>query len=232
MYRAVIVILLLACASASAADSTTASHLDVTPKSPIPTGTVATWPMDAAVPPGWLACNGQAVPASFPELRALMASVPNYNNRQFLRGATSGAGASVAESTRSHSHVVPAHSHTVSGTASAQSVSVGSQSVTGTAEGQRYQYNMTWIRAGTPGPGGGGAGWQSGDNEMVYATSEAPWSAAQSSSISGRTSGGTYSTGGGSISGYTNAVVQMTESSGGAETAPMHTLVKYIIKAD
>lgn len=223
---AALALVLLMAFPAFALDATLAVRRDITPKSPVPTGSVATWPMDAAVPPGWLACNGQTVPASYPELRALMGSVPNYNNRQFLRGATSGAGSSVEDSTRSHTHVVPSHSHTVSGTASAHSVAVGSQSITGTAAGQTYYDSQTTqnIFSGQTGELSSFRYPSLNINERMRTAS--------SSSVTGRTAGGTYSTSGGSISGYTNAVGQTTESTGGTETAPMHTLVKYIIKAD
>lgn len=217
--------------TAFALDATQAVRRDITPKSPVPTGTVATWPMDAAVPPGWLACNGQAVPSSYPELRALMGSVPNYNNRQFLRGATSGAGSSVTDSTRSHTHVVPAHSHTVSGTAAGQSVSVGSQNITGTAAGQSYvDSGITWETHFYAAENATLV--SSGVIRASHITPNTVTRTTSSSSISGRTSGGTYTTSGGSITGVTNSVSQSTESTGGSETAPMHTLVKYIIKAD
>lgn len=252
--------------SAFALDSTQAVRTNVTPKSTVPTGTVATWPMDAAVPPGWLACNGQAVPAVYPELRALMASVPNYNNSQFLRGSTSGAGRAVADSTRSHAHAVPAHSHTVSGSASsqtvgvgsqtvtgtagAQSVSVGPQSITGTAEGQRSNAPHTWLNdtgIGDPPGYAGSINYTYGDSVFHSGTYQVAVYASSSSisgktsggtyntgggTISGKTSGGTYSTSGGTITGVTNSVSNTTDANGGSETAPQHVLVKFIIKAD
>lgn len=100
----------------------------------IPIGTVATWPIDRAVPPGWMPCDGQPVSTAYPRLRALMSAVPNYNNNQFLRGSKSGIGQSYEDSTRSHTHGQPTHSHGFA-------LSLGSTEITGTAAGQKY-YDM------------------------------------------------------------------------------------------
>lgn len=226
----VLTLILSLASPAFALDATQAVRTNVTPKSSIPTGTVATWAMDAAVPPGWLACNGQTVPASYPELRALMSSVPNYNNQQFLRGSTSGAGRAVADSTRSHMHTVPQHSHNVSGTAGAHSVNVASQSVTGTASGQTYLDTFSRVETWTESISSGGDGYA--HITFFRPTNEFTNRAASPSSVNGRTSGGTYTTSGGTISGYTNMAGNNTDATGGAETAPQHVLVKYIIKAD
>lgn len=210
-----------------AIDATLAPRTEVTPKSPVPTGTVATWPMDAAVPPGWLACNGQAVPATYPELRALMASVPNYNNRQFLRGSSNGAGSSVADTTRSHTHGQPSHTH---------AVSVGGLSISGTAAGQRYLDAHTGVSLGpnlgqmhgsvVTDVGGSGEGVSIIQDKSQLSTKldTSNTRTAQSSSISGTTGWNTFTTG--------SSGADTTYATGEAETAPMHTLVRFIIKAD
>lgn len=38
------------------------------------------------IPEGWLECNGQPVPDSYPDLKALMPNVPDYQGR-FLEGS-------------------------------------------------------------------------------------------------------------------------------------------------
>lgn len=230
----VLTLILSLASPAFALDATQAVRTNVTPKSPIPTGTVATWAMDAAVPPGWLACNGQTVPASYPELRALMSSVPNYNNQQFLRGSTNGAGRAVADSTRSHTHGQPSHSHGFS-------MALSSTSVTGKAAAQRFQDRHTAINGSSsnvvdwPGAGAveivrdvyvGGPdvtfsfsnGFAVGD--ATYHDTEGP------SSVSGNVVNGTVS---GTI--YQSGADE-TYATGGTETAPQHVLVKFIIKAD
>lgn len=280
-----------------AADATTAPHFDVIPKSPVPTGTVATWPMDAQVPPGWLSCDGQAVPANYPELRKLMAHVPDYNHRQFLRGSTSGAGRTETDSTREHTHEQPAHSHgfalalsdrTVSGTAKGQKYYdmksglgvLGGNTVLGSGEFTRHVENI--FGAGVNGndvrihaasknfgqvtasdvlgltvPGqyasGSMSGWSSDGGHVsvsggVTVSSSrvqvndfnTKWIidggsdyAADSALVNTRVNDGTvsgliYESGGDTTYGNDDN----RGVSGGAETAPMHTLVKFIIKAD
>ena len=232
-----------------AKDATSYVPPDARVQSSIPVGTVATWPVSHSIPAGWMPCNGQAVPAAYPQLRSLMASVPNYNNKQFLRGSTSNVGASYADTTRAHDHVVQPHSHTVTGTASSHTVYVGSQSVSGTAAGQTYvdhhqenriNYSQgyrgdggqefvtsVWVGSGgdplhSHGSGTGGA--------RIYGHTETK--TASSSSISGSTSGGTYTTSGGSVTGTALSVTGRTDTTGDSETAPQHTLVIYIIKHD
>lgn len=77
----------------------------------------------------------------------------------------------------------------------------------------------------------GSISYTRGDSVFHSGTHQVPVQAS-SSSVSGRTSGGSYMTGGGLIQGYTNMAGNNTDATGGTETAPQHTLVKYIIKAD
>lgn len=114
-----------------ARDSTSYTPAAMQVLSSIPIGTVATWPIDRAVPPGWMPCDGQPVSTAYPRLRALMSAVPNYNNNQFLRGSKSNIGQSYEDSTRYHTHGQPSHSHGFA-------LSLGSTEITGTAEGQKY----------------------------------------------------------------------------------------------
>lgn len=114
-----------------ARDSTSYNPAAMQVRSSIPVGTVATWPIDRAVPPGWMSCDGQPVPPQYTQLRSLMAVIPNYNNNQFLRGSKSNVGQSYEDSTRSHTHGQPTHSHGFA-------LSLGSTEITGTAEGQKY----------------------------------------------------------------------------------------------
>ena len=51
----------------------------------VPIGTVIVWTKEE-IPEGWLECNGQPVPDSYPDLKALMPTVPNYQGR-FLEGS-------------------------------------------------------------------------------------------------------------------------------------------------
>ena len=53
----------------------------------VPVGTVIIWTKEE-IPEGWLECNGQPVPDIYPDLKALMPTVPNYQG-MFLRGAGS-----------------------------------------------------------------------------------------------------------------------------------------------
>ena len=53
----------------------------------VPIGTVIVWTKEE-IPEGWLECNGQPVPDMYPDLKALMPTVPNYQG-MFLRGAGS-----------------------------------------------------------------------------------------------------------------------------------------------
>lgn len=51
----------------------------------VPIGTVIVWTQEE-IPEGWLECNGQPVPDIYPDLKAVMPNVPNYQG-MFLRGA-------------------------------------------------------------------------------------------------------------------------------------------------
>ena len=53
----------------------------------VPVGTVIVWTREE-IPEGWLECNGQPVPDMYPDLKALMPTVPNYQG-MFLRGSGS-----------------------------------------------------------------------------------------------------------------------------------------------
>ena len=188
----------------------------------IPVGTVIPWnsvanPHDGAA---WLECDGSTFSAAaYPDLARVLPAgrVPDLRN-QFLRGGTvAQVGQKVADTTRSHYHAQPTHTH---------AVSVGGLGVSGTAAGQRYQYNMTWIAPGY----GGSAGWLDGEGQPMYAWSEAPWSTAQPSSVSGTTGWNTFTTGtAGGENTYQNSNNDGT--TGGAETAPQHVRVRYLIRA-
>lgn len=221
-----------------ARDSTSYAPATMEVQSSIPTGTVATWPLDAAVPSGWLACDGQAVPGMYKQLRALMARVPNYNSQQFLRGSTSGAGRTVADSTRSHTHGQPSHSHGFS-------MALSNTTVSGSAAAQRFQDRHTGA-SGYPShidpwhggrgrvqtivgsadfiPGEGGGTLYTYPIYLVedatYHSTEGP-SSVNARVVNGTVSGTIYQSGG-----------DETYATGGAETAPKHTLVKFIIKHD
>jgi len=234
---------------AIAKDATSYVPPDARVQSSIPVGTVATWPVSHSIPAGWMPCNGQAVPAAYPQLRSLMVNVPNYNNRVFLRGDASDVGSRYEDTTRAHDHVVQPHSHTVTGTAGAHTVYVGSQSVSGTAAGQQYvdwhQEDRINYSQGYRGDGGrefvsGAKSTPSGDplhNHGIETSGSRIYGhdtqkTTSSSSISGSTSGGTYTTSGGSVTGTALSVTGRTDMTGDSETAPKHVTVIYIIKHD
>lgn len=242
MFHSAFLVLFLALSGAApafSADSTTIAGRDVSSQDTIPAGFVAVWPIDAAIPKGWLPCDGQAVPADCPTLRGLMSRVPNYNTqRQFLRGATSGAGTLVADSVRSHAHEMDQHSHTVSGSSGAHSYSAPAS---GSGGGTTYLYpNIHYYTDEDSDPFySWGAGHTTSSlpklaldpdgnpyepNWDIYGTVHGI-PIGTSGTVQGTTSGG-------SISGFTsNSGPTSTKAAGGAETAPAHTLVKYIIKA-
>lgn len=243
----------------AAADATSfdPTPISIISQSTIPVGTVVAW--SAASNPAdmnkWLECNGQSIPAGskYDALRSILGGtvVPNYNS-QFLRGTTSKfeVGQKVSDSVRAHSHFIDAHQHTVSGTASGQTYSgtIASQTVTGTASGQSfsavvpgqsYHYDVTDIGE-TWWPAAGTASFVPTVRTLAHRT---VWDTTAASSVSGTTSGGTitgrtsgtsYSgtTSGGSITGFTNyAGGGYTHETGSSETAPVHTKVRYLIRA-
>jgi len=244
------------CADATHFDPTTVS---ISSESTIAVGTIIAWP--AASNPAdmnkWLECNGQIIPSDsqYDKLRTVLgrSTVPNYNS-QFLRGTTitSQVGQQIADSIRSHAHNIDPHQHTVSGTASGQSYggAIGSESVSGWANGQYYSGTTSGAYYEDIVTDYGGRAYGTSDPYMGWGTwapsimneytrgaytsgsSYAGWTSG--SAISGLTSGTTYSgtTSGGTITGYTNyAGGGSTHETGGTETAPIHTKVRYFIRA-
>ncbi len=84
--------------SAFATDATSFNPVNVSitaTSSSVPVGTIIAWP--SATNPSdmdkWLECNGQSVPTSYSDLRAIVGStVPDYTG-MFLRGTGGNAGA-------------------------------------------------------------------------------------------------------------------------------------------
>jgi len=205
-------------ADASGFDPTT---VDITSLSTIPVGTVVSWPAGSnpADMTKWLECNGQAVPSGsrYDRLRTVLGggAVPNYNN-QFLRGTTTAGqvGTQVSDTIRSHSVSVPGQNAPVSG-------NLNSTGLSGTAGGQYFTYTAT-------SPAGAAV-----INSAPSAT--VGW---ENYNISNYTAGGW--TGGSSVSGSLNSgsltgtayvSAQTGTYSGGSETAPIHTRVRYLIRA-
>jgi len=186
--------------------------------------------------PVWFECDGSSFDTGYyTALAGIIPTgvLPNLKD-QFLRGGTSAqVGQVVTDTIRSHVHGQAAHSHTVSGNASSQNVTVGSQYVSGTASPQSYLDAKAGLNPGggahsvVTSVGGDGVSWVNisgliADAYLAYTSGGA---------ISGATAGGVYSTDGGSISGYTNAVSTPIEATGGSETAPQHIRVRYLIRA-
>jgi len=205
-------------ADATSFDPTTVA---ITSQGTIPVGTVVAWPTasNPADMGRWLECNGQTIPAGsqYERLRAILGGqpIPNYNG-QFLRGTTVAGevGQKVQDTIRAHSHDIDAHQHSVSGSAAGQEYS-------GSIPGQSYHYDVAsvggtwWPAIGTP----------SFVDTVMSINHSTEWDTTARSSYSGTTSGG-------SITGFTNfAGGQPTHETGGAETAPVHTKVRYLIRA-
>ena len=186
----------------------------------IAVGTIMAWPSGSNPSDmgRWLECNGQPVPAGsqFDRLRAVLGgvNVPNFNG-QFLRGTTGAdVGQQVADSIRAHHHDVDPHQHTVSGSASGQGYS-------GTTSGASYYYTTAYV-SGVWWPA---IGTISGVDTVTGIGNSGNWGTTSGSNYSGSTSGG-------DITGYTNyAGGGPTHDTGGAETAPVHTKVRYLIRA-
>lgn len=107
----------------------------------VPVGTVVAWPKNTAMGllNAWVPCDGQPVPAKFPELASLMTIVPNLNGRGngqangkgfFLRGNTS-AGEARSDSIRKQTHIQPDHVHKIT-------LKVKDPTISGEASGQTY----------------------------------------------------------------------------------------------
>lgn len=220
-------------ASARAVDSTSfdPTTVTITSQSTIAVGTVIAWPSGSnpADYPKWLECDGQAVPSGsrYDRLRAVIGgAVPNYNG-QFLRATTDpgAVGQQVAESIKAHSIWVP--SVPVTGTASGQTITSGganSQHFDSWGGQVSYTYSVTengWGGGFAPGEGGS-VSWTNRYMATGSTNSVHTWGDTQGGGIYG-------ATGGGSISGVTAS--QTIVYNGGSETAPVHTKVRYLIRA-
>ena len=221
MLRLVLLLLALAfprlglAADATSFDPTTVA---ITSLSTIPVGTVVSWPTgtNPADMSKWLECNGQAVPAGsqYDRLRAVLGAqpIPNYND-QFLRGTTTAGlvGTQVSDTIRSHTVSVPGQNAPVSG-------GLNSTSLGGSASSQTYWFTQTVVNTGGDYTGGGGMGAATGANYNTETRSTA------GGSISGSLNSG-------SLTGTAFVSAQTGTYSGGAETAPVHTRVRYLIRA-
>lgn len=185
----------------------------------IPVGTVIPWPSRSFPPDAsrWLECNGQAVPSGtrYDRLRDLIGSnVPNYND-QFLRGTTSKTflGVQFSDTIRSHTVNVPGQNAPVS-------VNLSSTGISGSASPQSYSYQtvtgsqtvLTWVD-GVPNMG------QTQSPNMGWSN--------------GSTSGGSISASlnSGALTGTAYVAGQTGSYFGDTETAPVHTMVRYLIRA-
>ncbi|QAZ66132.1 phage tail protein [Solidesulfovibrio carbinolicus] len=193
--------------------------ITITSTGTIPVGTVIPWPSTSFPPDAsrWLECNGQAVPSGsqYDRLRAAVGTnVPNYGD-QFLRGTTtlSLVGTKVSDSIRSHTVYVPGQNAPVSG-------NLNSTGLSGSASPQSYSYQavtgsqtvLTWVD-GVPNLG------QTQSPNMGWSN--------------GSTSGGSVSgsLNSGSLTGTAYVSSQTGTYAGGSETAPVHTRVRYLIRA-
>lgn len=201
LFLAVAVLGVLYTASpALARDATSYQPAAVTRISSVPVGTIMAWPKNSMPADGtWAECDGRN---GTPDLRG-----------RFIRGLggrSAGLGQVQTDDTRSHTHVVH----------------VGSQTVTGTAAGQRYIDAHTGVSLGSV------IGQRHGDvvtdvsvtgEKVSFSQAKSTLSTkldmsntrtAQSSNVTGKTSGGTYT----------------TEATGGSETRPENVALKYIMK--
>lgn len=217
------------------------STVSVVAQSTIPVGTVISWPSGSnpADMPKWLECNGQAVPAgsAYDRLRSVLGGqpVPNFNG-QFLRGTTTNAqvGQQVAESVKAHDHTINPYQYTVSGLAGGQtfSASVPATSFSGTVPAKSFSFPINDMYVlNNFAPGGTEAGYTHAEYGMTtsWITATVP-----ATTFSGTTAATSVSgiTAGGSITGVTNlGGPGSTNQSGGTETAPAHTKVRYLIRA-
>lgn len=193
--------------------------ITVTSQGTIPVGFVIPWPSTSFPPDAsrWLECNGQAVPSGsqYDRLRAVVgANVPDYSD-QFLRGTTTASqvGTRISDSIRSHTINVPGQNAPVSG-------NLNSTGLSGSASPQSYSYQavtgsqtvLTWVE-GVPNMG------ETQSPNMGWAN--------------GSTSGGSISgsLNSGSLTGTAYVASQTGSYTGGSETAPVHTKVRYLIRA-
>jgi len=203
-----------------AADSTSfnPTTVQITAQSTIAVGTVVAWPANSSPfdVSKWLECNGQAVPAGsqYDRLRVVLGggAVPNFND-QFLRGTTTAGlvGTQVSDTIRSHTVSVPGQNAPVSG-------GLNSTSLSGSASSQTYWFTQTVVNTGGDYTGGGGMGAVTGAN---YNT--------ETRSTSGGSISGSLNSG--SLTGTAFVSAQTGTYSGSSETAPVHTRVRYLIRA-
>jgi len=193
--------------------------ITVTSQGTYPVGAVIPWTSRSFPPDAsrWLECNGQAVPSGtqYDKLRALVGNnVPDYNN-QFLRGTTSKTflGGKFSDTIKSHTVNVPGQNAPVSG-------NLSSLGVSGSTSPQSYTYQavtgsstvLTWVE-GAPNMGetqSPNMGWANG--------------LTSSGSISASLNSGAL-TGTAFVAGQTGSYF------GDTETAPVHTMVRYLIRA-
>ena len=169
---------------------------------------------------------------AYPELFAAIGpKVPDLRG-QFLRGIRDGytLGQKVGNTLGRHNHTQPAHTHSFSG-------QLASTALSGTAAGQKYLdgYTGFGMYPGTPVEGIGSAQYVTdvtfnGENGNVnvhtaWMKGDSMTRTANSSSVTGRLDNGrvngSIGSGGGDPTDYT----------GGAETAPDHLYVRYLIRA-
>lgn len=220
-----------------------------------PVGAVIQWPSTSFPPDAgrWLECNGQAVPSGsqYDRLRAIIGvTVPNYND-QFLRGTTmaSQVGTQVSDSIRSHTMYIPGQNAPVSGSLNSTGLSgnlystglsgnLNSTSISGSASSQNYSYQaatgtdtvLTWVD-GAPNMGQTQVehmGWASGSTSGGSISGSLNNGSLSGSLNNGGLSGALYS---GALTGTAYVAGQTGSYSGGAETAPVHTKVRYLIRA-
>jgi len=219
----VLCMLLVSVGTALAADATSLdpTTIPITSLSTIPVGTVVSWPVGSnpSDMAKWLECNGQAVPSGsrYDRMRTILGggAVPNYNN-QFLRGTTASGlvGTQVSDTIRSHTVSVPGQNAPVSG-------NLNTTGLSGTAGGQHFTYQAT-NSAGAivmTSAEGGTVGWADYNNSNYTAEG---WTS--SSSVSGSLNSG-------ALTGTAYVSAQTGTYSGGSETAPVHTRVRYLIRA-
>ena len=196
------------------------TSITITSQGTIPVGTVIPWPSTSLPTDAtrWLECNGQAVPpgSQYDRLRAIVGTnVPNYGD-QFLRGTTTPSlvGTKVSDSIRSHTVYVPGQNAPVSG-------NLNSTGLSGNASAQYYSYvQMDFTNApiltSAPNATVGSYTFGTGQN-----------------GVGGWTGGGSISgaLNSGSLTGTAYVSSQTGTYAGGSETAPLHTRVRYLIRA-
>lgn len=212
-----------------AADSTSFNPvpISVAAKGGIPVGTIIPWastgyPEDYdSARTNWMDCDGRSFSkATHEELGKLYPSgrIPNLHN-QFMRGGTlAQVGQTMADSTRSHYHQQPSHTHTFNG-------HLVSGAISGTASAQAYTDMWTEI-------GYGGFPLKEGDlSELGHRVRDSSNRYTSGGSISGSVAN-TSVAGSLSLSGGDNTYQNTNSdgSTGGAETAPQHIRVRYLIR--